>query len=949
MPKIRVAPGVARPVQYARGMPAQPGAMRIMLELPTLTFLFTDIEGSTAMWEQQPERMAQAMSRHDALLRECVQRHGGQVVKTTGDGIYAVFEQPARGLGAALDIQLALIDPVATAGVTLRVRCGLHTGLVQARDNDYFGSTVNRAARIMNAAHGGQILVSQALADDLADALPTGVSFKGLGAVRLKGLAASEAVFQVVHPRLYQNFPALRELEATPNNLPQQLTSFIGRERERHEIEEMLHDARLLTLLGMGGLGKTRLALAVGTSVMDSYPDGVWFVDLQMIRDDALVAGEAARVLGVREEPGRPLVQTLTAHLRTRKLMLILDNCEQVVDTCANLTNAILRGAPDVRVVTTSRIALRVPGEQTYIVQPLPVPMRNESLDALRKSTAVQLFVERAKLHKPSFALTEREAPAVAELVFRLEGIPLALELAAARVRTLTLADINKRLSDRYKILTGGDRTLQARQQTLRALVDWSYDLLEEGEQVLLARLSVFAGGFGLAAVETVCGVDPLTAEDVLDVITSLVEKSLLRVEESEDGARYRLLETIRDYAREKLIMRDELFKLAAAHCDYYFVMAKAANRGSQGADQGEWNRRIEVELDNIRAAIGYALEGGGDPIVAVKLEVALMGFWVVCGYAPEGRNYVRSALALPAIRSSELARAHALYVGAVLADAQSDYAEARRMLEECLELRRRLGNPVEIAATLSALSIVRAYTGDLAGARQCETEAGTLFREAGHRPGEAISLLHLGQIEMYAEEDEDARSHFEECLALARQIQSRETESECEILLGQLSLDAGDSAAARARFERALGLCREAEDKRNAAIALWWLGRTDLLAGDEDAARTRLTAALRAFQASGMISELLGCLEDVALLLGMADTQHAATRLMAAIEASRQRAALVRAPRYGRRWTAALAEARQELGFEAFSREWGEGSAWELADAVRFTGAAVSRELATA
>jgi len=328
---------------------------------------------------------------------------------------------------------------------------------------------------------------------------------------------------------------------------------------------------------------------------------------------------------------------------------------------------------------------------------------------------------------------------------------------------------------------------------------------------------------------------------------------------------------------------------------------------------------------------------------------VALMGFWVVRGYATEGRNYVRSALALPAIKSSELAEAHALYVGAVLADAQSDYAEARRMLEQCLELRRRLGNPVEIAATLSALSIVRAYTGDVAGARQCETEAGPLFRDAGHRAGEAISLLHLGQIEMYAEEDADARRHFEQCLALACEIQNGETESECEILLGQLSLDAGDAAGARGRFERALGVCRESQDKRNAAIALWWLGRTDLLAGDEDAARTKLTAALRAFQASGMISELLGCLEDVALLLGMAGTQDAAARLMAAIEASRQRAALARAPRYGRRWTRALSEARQSLGSEAFSREWSVGSAWELAEAVRFTDDAASMAPATA
>jgi predicted ATPase/class 3 adenylate cyclase len=920
-----------------------------MPESTTLTFLFTDIEGSTSKWEEQPEQMAQAVGRHDALLRETVQRHRGRVVKTTGDGIYAVFETPADGLAAIIDIQLALLNPAATAGVALRVRSGLHTGPVQARDNDYFGSTVNRAARIMNAAHGGQILVSQAIADDLAGALPANVSLKGLGAVRLRGLSASEAVFQVMHPRLYQNFPALRELEATPNNLPQQLTSFIGRESERQEIEEMLHGTRLLTLLGMGGLGKTRLALAIGTSVMDAYPDGVWFVDLQMIRDDALVASEAARVLGVREEPGRPLVQTLTAHVRTRKLMLILDNCEQVVDTCAELANAILRGAPDVRVVTTSRIALRVPGEQTYVVQPLPVPMRTESLDALRKSTAVQLFVERAKLHKPSFALNEREAPAVAELVFRLEGIPLALELAAARVRTLTVADINKRLTDRYKILIGGDRTLQARQQTLRALVDWSYDLLEEGEQVLLARLSVFAGGFGLAAVETVCGVDPLTAEDVLDVVTSLVEKSLLRVEESDDGVRYRLLETIRDYAREKLIMRDELFKLRTAHCDYYFVMAKAANRGSQGAEQGEWNRRVETELDNIRAAISYALEGGGDPIIGVKLEVALMGFWILRGYSTEGRRYVRAALALPEVQASDLAHAHALYVGAGLADAQGNHGEAKGMLEACLALRRKLGEPVDVAATLSTLSLVRLHAGDAEGAFTGEQEALELFRRLDNPIGEAIGLLHLGQIHAYVGEEKKAIEHLEQCLALAQRIKYSEVESECEVNLGELALDAGDAAAASKRFSRALSVCRDAGNRRGESTARWGLGKIDRMRGDLNAARVRLGGALRAFRAYEMHEELLGCLEDHAALWHALGNDAEAARMHAAVDVSRQRLALRRSPRAEARVRAMIASLRAGMGDTAFDAAWSAGTRWEIGEAAAAALAVAPEEAAIA
>jgi predicted ATPase/class 3 adenylate cyclase len=914
-----------------------------------LTFLFTDIEGSTSKWEEQPELMAQAVARHDALLREAVQRHQGRIVKTTGDGIYAAFPNPVDGLAAVIEIQLALLDPAATAGMSLAVRCGLHTGAVHARDDDYFGSTINRTARIMSAAHGGQVLVSQAIADLLRECLPVGVSLKDLGNVRLKGLATTETVFQVVHPQLYQNFPALRELEATPNNLPQQLTSFIGREREREEIEELLESTRLLTLLGMGGLGKTRLSLQVGTSVMDSYPDGIWFVDLQTIRDDSLVASETARGLGVREEPGRPLLQTLTAHLKSRKLMLIVDNCEQVIDSSAALVNAILRAAPQVRVLATSRIALRVPGEQTYTVQPLPVPSRTEGLDALSRSPAVQLFVERAKLHKPSFVLSEKEGPAVAELVFRLEGIPLALELAAARVRSLSVTDINTRLKDRYKLLTGGDRTLQARQQTLRALVDWSYDLLEDGEQVLLSRLSVFAGGFGLEAVEATCGAEPLSTDDVLDIITSLVEKSLLRVEEGEDGARYRLLETIRDYAREKLVLRDEQIATGAAHCDYFFVMAKAANRGSQGAEQADWTKRLELELDNIRAAISAALAGVVDPIIAVKLAVALMWFWILRGYSTEGRKYVQASLALPAVQASDFIHGHALYVGASLAYSQSDYAEAKRMLGRCLEIRRKDGKQIEIAATLSTLSLVLLSMGDAAGAREAGKEAVDIFGHLEDRTNETIARSQLGQIHAYMEDDAFAERQFRECLAVAREIQYHELESECELMLGALALGAGDANAARTKFADALQLSRDAGDKRGEATALWWLGGADLARGEVDAARVSLGGALRAFQGFDMYSELLGCLEDHASLLRAMGNLEAAARLCGAADAWRRLLALPRTPRAERKWADGVSTLRAALGDAEFRRAWTDGEGWEARDAVRWAlsaGAAAPADL---
>src|SRR5215471_1389346 len=464
--------------------------------------LFTDIEASTRLWEQDSERMSRALARHDALSRSAVESHHGVIVKMTGDGMYAAFGDPVDAINATVTLQQALRDPSATGGLELRLRYGLHLGVVERRDQDLFGSPVNRAARIMKAAHGGQILLSQTVVDQVRERLPPAISLRDLGAVRLRDLATSEHVYQVLHPDLRQEFPALRSLEATPNNLPQQVTSFVGRERELGEAKALLEGTRLLTLLGMGGLGKTRLSLQIAADVLENYPDGVWFVDLAPIKDPALVPNAAAQVLGVHDEPGKPLVQTLCAHVKEHKALFVLDNCEHLVAACASLADSLLIQAPQVRIIATSREALRIHGEQTYPVLPLAVPTRNADAESLVRSEAVQLFVERARLQKPGFALTEREAPAIAELCARLEGIPLALELAAARLRSLSVEEINKRLHDRFKLLTGGSRVALERQQTLRALVRWSYDLLQEHEQILLDRLSIFVGGFNLEAAE---------------------------------------------------------------------------------------------------------------------------------------------------------------------------------------------------------------------------------------------------------------------------------------------------------------------------------------------------------------------------------------------------------------------------------------------------------------
>jgi predicted ATPase/class 3 adenylate cyclase len=902
------------------------------------TILFTDIEGSTRLWEQEPERMSQALAQHDAAARAAVEGNRGIVVKMTGDGLYAAFADPVDGLSATLMLQQSLIDPAVTNGIPLLVRCGLHQGAVERRDNDYFGPPVNRTARLMGVAHGGQILLSQAIVDSLGSRLPAEVTLRDLGGVRLKDLTAPEHVYQIVHPQLRQDFPALRSLEATPNNLPQQLTSFVGREREIAEAEALLKRARLLTLLGMGGLGKTRLSLQIAADALDAYPDGVWFLDLAPIRDPSLVQSEAAQTLGVQWEHGRPLMQTLCAHVRQRRLLIIFDNCEHLVGACAELVNALLRAGPGVRIIATSREALRVPGEQTYPVLPLAVPDKTAGIEALARSDAVQLFVDRARLHKPSFSLTEREAPAVAELCARLEGIPLALELAAARMRMLTVADINIRLRDRFKLLTGGGRVLLERQQTLRALVDWSYDLLQDNERVLFDRLSVFAGGFELAASEKICGAEPLMPEGVLDLLTSLVDKSLVMAEQCDDSSRYRTLETIRDYARERLVQRGELVPTATRHCDHFLTMAKAANRGIKGPEQAEWTRRLEAELDNLRAAIALALEGGVDPVLSVKFEVALMSFWMLRGYSTEGRKYVRASLVLPAVEASDVAHAHALYVGAALANSQSDYAEAGRMLEACLSLRRGIGNPVDIAATLSTLSLVRLQMGDAISAREGEEEALGIFRQLGDRIGEAIGLLHLGQICVHVGDDGQARNQLEQCLTIARDLKHYELQSECERMLGEIALEAGDVSGARARFACSLEVCRGAGDKRDEATSLWWMGKADVAAGDLDMARTRLDAALRALEAFEMNAEVLGCLEDHAWLAHARGCADDAARLYAAAASQRERLNLARSPRGERQWCDRLSAARRELGDSAFEAAWSQGREWELEEATRRT-----------
>ena len=916
--------------------------------------LLTDVVDSTKLSESIGDAaMAEVWAAHDRVARDLLPTwHGREIDKT--DGMLLLFEVATDAVQYALAYHQAL----AGLPLPLKARAGLHVGAVILRENspedvargakplEVDGLAKPTAARVMSIARGGQTLLTPEARQALGQ---TALKLESHGFWMIKGVSDPLELFEVGLPE--QRFVAppdgdkvyrvvrqadwwlpVREI---PSNLPFQGTSFIGRERELDDVKALLKKARLVTLLGMGGLGKTRLSLQVAAETIHEYPDGAWFLDLAPIRDPALVLSEAAQVLDVREEPDRPLLQTLCTHLKTKRVLIIVDNCEHLIKASADLVHAILKAAPQVRMIASSREALHVPGEHAYPILPLPVPQRGDSVEKLVKSTAVRLFVERAQQHKPAFALNEREAPEVAELVARLEGIPLALELAAARVRSLSVADINARLKDRYKILTGGARVLQERQQTLRALVDWSYELLTESEQTVLNRLGVFVGGFDLSAAETICGTTPLDSIDVLDLLGSLVEKSLVMLDESGDSPRYRMLETIREYAREKLEQSGESGSTAEHHCQHYFVFSKQVRDGLKGPDQAAWIGQAEIELDNVRASIALALAGGIDAFLAVKFSVALQNFWILRGYTTEGRSLLRAALELPAVQASEMAQAHALYVAASLAESQSDYREAQQMLENCLELRRKLGNTVDIAATLSTLSLARLQAGDTVGASLAEYEALQLFRQVGHRIGEMVGLLHLGQIEIHAGHDEQAREHLELGLAIAREIKHQEGEAAAELALGEAAFESDNRPQANVRFQRSLVVCQGAGDKRGEAKSTWWLGRLDLQGNNHEQARARLTEALRAFRAFEMRIELLSCLEDHAVLASMTGAVDKAVKLAAAARALRTRLGLTRAPRAEQRWQAQVDRLQEGVEVSAQAALWLEGETWDLENAM--------------
>jgi predicted ATPase/class 3 adenylate cyclase len=776
----------------------------------TVSFLFTDIEGSTRLLQELGGRYPAVRDEHAAILRRAIRDGGGVEVSTEGDSFFAVFASPVAAVEAAVAAQRGLAGHRWPDGFPVRVRMGLHTGDGVLGGDNYVGIDVNRAARIAGAAHGGQVIVSDATRALVAHALPGGTSLRDLGEHRLKDLNLPIHLYDLVVEGLASDFPPPRTLDARPGNLPAQLTSFIGREREIAQVKELLGRARLLTLTGAGGTGKSRLALQVATELEPGYRDGAFFADLSSVRDPALVPSVLARTLRVPEMPGRPILAALADHLRDRRLLLVVDNFEQVTEAAA-VVEELLAAAPGLTVLATSRVALSVRGEQELVVPPLALPETGGSPDpeALARSEAVRLFTERARAVRPGFELTRDNAPAVAEITARLDGLPLAIELAANRTRILAPEQILPRLERRLTLLTGGARTLPDRQRTLRGAIAWSHDLLAPAERRLFARLSVFSGGWSLDAAEAVgdpggLGLDPL------DAIASLVDQSLvIRAEAAGGEPRFAMLETIREFGQERLAAEGELAPVARRHAEHFLGLALAAEPHLTGAGQGEWLDRCDLEHANLRAALRWAIEAG-ETDRAQAAAGAIWRFWQQRGHLTEGRRWLTEVLALPGGQGPTPARAKALAGAGGIAWWQEDLDAARGFYQEALAIERELGDPAGIAQALYNQAFVVGAAGDFDGAFELLEESRELAERAGDEPGVARAEWMLPIRDMAAGRWDRPLAIADQAVATWRRIGDRLQMGDALVWLAVVYARAGRPADARAAIGEALGLFRD-------------------------------------------------------------------------------------------------------------------------------------------
>jgi len=906
-----------------------------MPQLPTgtVTLLFTDIEGSTRLLERLGKRYAGILAQHHRLLRRSFEKHGGHEIDTQGDAFFVVFARAKDAAQAALEAQRAIAAHPWPEGVEPRVRMGLHTGEPLITTTGYVGMDVHRAERVCTAGHGWQILVSESSRVLIEDDLPEGVSLRDLGEHRLKDLAKPERLFQIVTADLPAEFPPLRSLNVLPNNLPIQLTSFVGRAREIRELVQSLFSTRLLTLTGAGGVGKTRLALQVAAEVLEDFSDGVWLVELAALPDPELIPQTVATVLGIREQSGRPVLTTLADSLRARHLLLVLDNCEHLIAACSRFAHALLRTCAHLRILATSREALGIAGETAWLVPSLSVPdAQRVPAATLSQFEAVRLFVERAAAALPSFKLTNQNSDAVIQICSRLDGIPLAIEMAAARLKALSAEHIAGRLDDQFRLLTGGSRTALPQHQTLRATLDWSYDLLSAEERQLLRQLAIFVGGFTLEAVENVCGEDA-RAPEVIGLLTRLVEKSLVIAERHNERVRYRLLEPIRQYAREKLSTSGESDALRGRHLRFFLTIAEEPQHAPDGPTFDQWLERIEEEHDNLRAAIDWAF-GGAASDAGLQLATAMWRFWVHRGYLSEGRSILERALSAAGNAHPSL-RARALNGAGYMALTQDDYARAVALCEQAHVIAHTEGDERETAIALAIIGHTLWHMGDADRPAQLCDESLTLARGSQDQRTLASSLREFGYVVWHKGDYERLAQLADEYLHLARALGDRSATADALLLLGEAALDAKQYSRAVALYEESLTLSRMQKDKVAMTRALVSLGNVSAHEQNYDRAGALYREALATAAELRDMWWLVRCLQGMAGAAAAQGQFHRAAHLVGAVDQFRETmgSPLPRADQKGYDHTVAVAGSR--LGDQAFRAAWTEGRAMSLEQVV--------------
>lgn len=950
-------------ILYTSGMTSIPSG--------TVTFLFTDIEGSTKLAQQYPDAAPGLMARHNEILELSIRSRGGYIFLIVGDAFCAAFHSAGEALHAALDAQKCLFEEAWTPA-PVKVRMGIHTGDAQAgSDGQYSGyTTLALTQRIMSAGHGGQVLLSGAARELVRDSLPEDVDLVDLGEKRLKDLLRPERIYQVNISGLPASFPPLKTLDVFPNNLPIQLTSFIGREKEISEVKQELSEHRLVTLTGSGGTGKTRLSLQVAAEQLEIFSHGVWFVELAPLTDPELISRTILSTMGLIEQRKKNSADVLKEYLQSRQILILLDNCEHLIDACARLVNELLSAAPGLKILASSREALGVGGEVTYPVPSLELPdiKHLPLIEQLSQYEAVRLFIDRVLLVAPHFVVDRENAPHIAQICYRLDGIPLALELAAARVKVLSVEQISARLNDRFRLLTGGSRTALPRQQTLRALIDWSFDLLTENERLLLCRLSVFAGGWTLEAAEVICAGEEIQFYDVLELLTQLLNKSLVvMVGQTESReTRYRMLETIRQYAQEKLLKAGNSENIHDNHLAYFVKLVKQAEPELYRSNQIFWLDRLEEELDNLRLALEWARTR--DVKAGLQLVTLPVFFWEIRTNIPEWESWLsrfleryaeadslrargliihahllgmtnglkkaetlaNQSLALSRAISDRYMEAYSLWgLGSILT-LQGNMEQGIPIVEQSLAIYRSIGDPLGQAIAARWLSL---KTNDPQYSKSLLLDSLRISREVGNLSGIAVSLNLLADKAIRVGDFPPAMAWLEEAKTLHHQLGDQTSEASVLENYGKIFYWQGDYGRSCASYEEAIKLYEKV------GILPTWvqahIAYSELRLGNPSKAKELFESCILQFQKANIGTGLVFAIEGLASLYTVQRQLERATRLFAWADVQRARGGDHRPPVEQGSVERDLELIRSQLEDEEFNSIWSQGCGMTLEEAI--------------